>query len=98
MLPSNFCPFLGILIGDTGHDFLYEIKVIKFYTGSIQIGKLFSVSQFSLSPEEFDTVQVRSVRGVPDKRKLFLCEPLLDCSIVVDSGVVHVDAPLITRW
>lgn len=98
MLPTNFCPFLCIRMGDTGQDFLYEFKVIEFDTGTIQIGKLFSVSQFSLPPEEFDTVQVRSIRSIPDKRDLFLGEPLFYLPVVVDGSVVHVDAPLVTGW
>ena len=97
MLPTNSCPLLCIIIGDSGKDILGEFEVIKFDTGTIELGKFLPVCQFGLPPEEFYSIEVWPVRGVPDKRDLLLEKPFLDPLIVMDRCIVHKDAPFVSR-
>ena len=84
-------------MGDISEGILCELEVVKLKFGAVKFGKILPVGQLSLSPEEFDTVQVRSIGRIPNQWDFFKGEPVLDCLVVVNTGIVHEDAPLVPR-
>ena len=83
-------------MGDSIEGIRREFEVVELKFGAVKLGKILPVGQLSLSPEELNTVQVGSIRRIPDQRNFFQGKPVLDRLVVVDAGVVHEDAPLVS--
>ena len=83
MLPSDNGPLLGIFMANLGDGLLHEFQIVDFDTGTVYIGKLFSVCQLSLSPEEFNSVQVWPVRSVPNEWYAIFLEPRFYIAVVM---------------